>query len=566
MKKLGTTKKKALKHCADYIELHRCLPKWSYLAQKTGITLNSLRHHFSWSKEILKEQTLEEYPHLKGFELYTPKTFQSLKKEMKGFKRFVITTAVAESPVDKSFLASINNYCKVNEACLLILPANQNFDHIDPILTEENIVFDEIALNKKIHVSNIQVEPKQVDPLAGLERLGQRNGSFIFASPKQSLRLVATGNYKLPHALMTTGAITLPKYQASRYKSKKRNFVASNDHVMGAIIVEIVDNQLYHYRQIQADGSGGFCDLGKYYQGKSVKKVPPIALVMGDYHSAEVDKVVEQAHVELIKELKPSQLFLHDAFDGQSISHHDKDSNAKKSALSLANRTSLAKELKELSLNVNKFADLVDHIIWVKSNHDTFLDRYLNTRMWLKDHENGFVSSLLYPYAIAKYVEGTPKQKLKAVAKALEIEEAQLLKLYPDLLDGKSPLQVALEQRGLKNKHKYKFLEYDEDYFIAGIQMGCHGDKGPNGSRGSLRAMERSYGNSISGHTHTPAILRGAWQVGTCSILRPEYAKGPSSWFHTSCLVYPNGQRQLINFIGGEYRLTSSKSKSRKAA
>ncbi len=90
---------------------------------------------------------------------------------------------------------------------------------------------------------------------------------------------------------------------------------------------------------------------------------------------------------------------------------------------------------------------------------------------------------------------------------------------------------------------------------MADIELGAHGDKGANGARGSLLAMENAYGNSVSGHSHTPEILRGAWQVGTTSLLKLEYVKGPSSWMHTSCLVYPNGSRQLINAINGLWRL-----------
>ena len=90
---------------------------------------------------------------------------------------------------------------------------------------------------------------------------------------------------------------------------------------------------------------------------------------------------------------------------------------------------------------------------------------------------------------------------------------------------------------------------------MANVELGAHGDKGANGARGSLHAMENAYGNSVSGHSHSPEILRGAWQVGTCSYLKLEYNQGPSSWLHSSCLLYPNGARQLINVIGGQWRL-----------
>ena len=102
---------------------------------------------------------------------------------------------------------------------------------------------------------------------------------------------------------------------------------------------------------------------------------------------------------------------------------------------------------------------------------------------------------------------------------------------------------------------KVKWLSIDDDYRVEGIQCGAHGHLGANGSRGSLEAMETAYGNSVSGHSHTPQILRGAWCVGTSSLLKLEYNRGASSWLHSSCLIYPGGARQLINCIDGKWKL-----------
>jgi hypothetical protein len=121
------------------------------------------------------------------------------------------------------------------------------------------------------------------------------------------------------------------------------------------------------------------------------------------------------------------------------------------------------------------------------------------------------------------------------------------------MLDGGDPLKYGVEMHGLKT-NKVKCLMRDEDFKIARIQLGAHGDLGANGARGSLRAMEAAYGNSVSGHSHSPEILRGAWQCGTSSYLKLSYNRGPSSWMHSSCLVYPNGSRQLINSINGEWK------------
>jgi hypothetical protein len=83
-----------------------------------------------------------------------------------------------------------------------------------------------------------------------------------------------------------------------------------------------------------------------------------------------------------------------------------------------------------------------------------------------------------------------------------------------------------------------------------------HGDRGPNGARGSIKNLRRIGVKSIIGHSHSPGIDEGCYQVGTSTSLVPRLQQsGPSSWLNTHCLVYANGKRTLINIINGEWRL-----------
>ena len=82
-----------------------------------------------------------------------------------------------------------------------------------------------------------------------------------------------------------------------------------------------------------------------------------------------------------------------------------------------------------------------------------------------------------------------------------------------------------------------------------------HGDKGPNGARGSRMNLRRIGVKSIIGHTHSCGIEEGCYQVGTSTALNLEYTSGPSSWLNTHCVVYASGKRSLINIIEGEWRL-----------
>jgi hypothetical protein len=167
-------------------------------------------------------------------------------------KRLVISTALTGSTVDKNMLNNIDAYCKEFNAELVVLVSVLNKNMLlDPVLRGRNIVVQDHKINEKLNIIGIKNAAKSIDPVSGLPRVGQRNGSFIAPSPKQRLKYVATGVSVLPHALMTTGALTKPNYVVSNSLINKSDYIADYDHVMGAIIVEVESSSLFHFRQIQ---------------------------------------------------------------------------------------------------------------------------------------------------------------------------------------------------------------------------------------------------------------------------------------------------------------------------
>ena len=69
------------------------------------------------------------------------------------------------------------------------------------------------------------------------------------------------------------------------------------------------------------------------------------------------------------------------------------------------------------------------------------------------------------------------------------------LKLSAAFIEGKNPLQYLLEDILGLSKLGINWLKQDESYVKYGIELGMHGDKGANGSRGSIVTFERSVGN-----------------------------------------------------------------------
>lgn len=495
--------------------------------EKAGVTMGQIKHHFGSLYQLRKAAKSlhpDVFKNLIDEEIYNPASFKKLQDKAAKYSRFVVTTAVTGCPVHKGFYKSIKRYCKENKALLLVLPSTDPASTagftMDPSLSDEVVVFDDLSLNRNLFISTIKLSAKHIDPITGLGRIGQRNGSFIYASPKQRLKMVPTSNRGYPHALMTTGAITVPDYHTTRYLSERTAYIANVDHVLGALVVEIESDRIFHYRQIQAERSGNFVDLGVYYRPDGLGTLKPKAMVLGDYHTGETDTTAEKCWLEVLDTVGAETVVFHDLFNGASVNHHEMDQHITRAIRAIDNQLELEPELKMVADVLKLYSEKADQLVVVDSNHHDFLVRWLEEGRYVTDPKNKRIGLLL----------------------ALE------------MLDGKNPVKSGVEMVGGANP-KVRWLQRDEDFKIARIELGAHGDMGLNGGSGSVSASETAYGLSVDGHGHSAEILRGAWRVGTSSFLKLDYNKGASSWSHTSCLVYPNGARQLINVIEGKWKI-----------
>ena len=432
-------------------------------------------------------------------------------------KKYIVSTVVPGAELDNNFLKAISNFCHKESAKALFIETAPLYkdDLSDPMITAYGEVLENILqLNKNLAIVPLSISASQIDPITGLDRLFGIEHSAIVPSPKQRLKSIASPSMSYPKVLMSPGAVTKPYY-----KVNKQKMLSEADHVMGAIVVEIVSDKNYHFRQVQASSDGSFIDLGFKYTAQGDKvKAEVSALIPGDYHCGFTDPTVVSALEEMIDTLKPGNLILHDFFDGISVNHHIEHKILPKAVM--GNLNDLEAELKLGSDELCRLSKLVPKVVMVKSNHDEFLDRWLDEGVFIKDNRNLIIGLEL------------------ATAKA----------------KGNDPLEY-----GFKKYRKFnnvKFLKSDESYKLTPkkIEFGAHGHLGPNGSRGSTKSIERSYINSVTGHSHSPEIQRNAWVVGTSTYLKLSYNRGPSSWMQTACVVYKNGDRQLINIFNSKWR------------
>ena len=465
--------------------------------------------------------------------IYTEEYREALNDEIKKYKKFVITTVVMGKEVNKPFADSLRNYAKRNNALLIALPCEDVVSRgkktsktleISPELSDFRVVFKDTYINNNLCLCAIKVSAKQINPLTGLDRLTvQRQASIIVASPKVFLKYVPNMHYDIPPALMTTGAVTINNYDTDRYMSKRTSTLAEGDHAYGAIIVEVEDEHIFHFRHVRASSYNSITDMGiDYLPDGSVQPMDNTVMVMGDSHTGYHDKELHVSVMEAALKSGVDTIFLHDIFNATSVTHHDKGKGITRAIKAKENKLDLKLECTAIRNYLNNIILHGMDAYIVSSNHDHMLLRWLE--------EGGYINDPL------NYEMGV---SLAAAA-----------------IKGHDPLKYAIENEIGYKEERVHWLKEDESCKVYGVECSNHGSAGANGSKGSLQIFEKGLGNCVVAHTHSAAIIRDAYCVGTVGVMDQGYNKGLSSWTRTCCLIYKNGTKQLINFIpdkNGDY-------------
>jgi len=542
----NTTKRDMLKWYADIYNKVGSTPTREDILNDGRMTIHQIGNHYG-GIDRLESKSREAHPELfKDVSLDSVMTLTRIRKlhdSIKKYKKFVVTTAVVGSDPHMPFLNSLRTFCKLNRAKLLILvcedPGRYKYSgkgtqRIRPSIHQEflkeSIITEDTWLNSNLFVSNLKQQAKQIKPITGVGRVTKKKGSAIFASPKIFLEYnsVRNNKEKLPHFVTSTGAVTKPNYRPESnfwYQGLKTAYIAESDHKLGATYVEIKDDDIFHFTQIECKTDGGhifFRDL--MYKGlNEPKQIRARALVIGDLHAGVTDPNAEKVWFEVIERTRPRAIFIHDGFNGTSVNGHIEKDLVSRIIRAIENKDDIAEEIKGFALKLKAYAEKCDKLYIVPSNHNDWLEKYIRKANFFKDGN------------------------LKNIPVALKILQA--------MLDKKNPLQYAVEElAGVKISNAI-WPGRNEDIIIEGIQCNCHGDVGVNGSRGSLAAMVSAYNASVSAHGHCAGIMFDAWAVGTSGPLQEEYNNGAGTWTQTSCLIYDYGNRALVNSIGGEWHI-----------
>lgn len=377
-----------------------------------------------------------------------------------------------------------------------------------------------------VMAADIKIQPTASSPLTGFESLTGAE-SCIIGHPKMQFKTVPVPAGRYPKILTTTGACTV-----RNYSNTKAGALGEFHHYLGALVVEI-QGKKFHLRQINADRlDGSFIDLNQFYSALgAVPAMPALGLVMGDTHVRVKDPAVDAATFGpggMVEVLNPKTLVFHDVFDGETVNPHDVGDPFIAEAKRRAGRQEVRAELQQVVDFLNERAKGRDVVI-VDSNHHDFLRRWMVKTDWRQDLKN------------ADFYLKTAQAMLESAR--MEAGGAE----YAD------PFTYWVGKLGCASN--VQCLHQDESFQLGGNECGLHGHAGPNGAKGTLKNLSRLGVRTVSGHTHTPGIEEGGYQVGTSSVRRLAYMRGPSSHLNTHCVIYANGKRALLSVVEGSFRL-----------
>ena len=435
----------------------------------------------------------------------------------------IVSTIQLSALVNRPFLRNMIAFAdehNVNKIKLFVMPGKNKDESSIPTILMENprielLFLDKagLKLNNNLKLYDTGILASQINPLTGFNKKLHRDYSYLLPSPK--VRYMSIPNTsKYPRFLATTGALTHGNYKMHTAQGRK----AELEHEYGFAFIEVKNSRIFNYHPVMALKNGNFNFNREFYRNGKKEDQQPEALILGDIHVGDTCMKSMRVSVQMIADLKPKRVVLHDLFNGHSINHHERSNNLSKAQLWKQKMHILEEEVDQCQVFLNdlayKFPDV--QFLVVESNHDLFMKTYISHENFLADGQNSVFSCRLF---------------------------VEMDKCKPQPI-----LQTAMELQG-KIAKNVRFLNEDEEYRVKGVGLDYHGHRGMNGARGTSMSFSNNNLMLISAHEHTPKIHPNGMVVGTLTKLKLGYTKGASSWLNANGLLYSSGKYTLLTII-----------------
>lgn len=475
------------------------------------------------ARDAAKAASLEAMPINGGID----SAFDSIVSMPRG--RYILTSAQNNTVVDKVFWQSLLVYAEKHNAKILVAKTLYNkkafrqpgIDESDEYwfdeLVKPYLVEGHIDVGGTHFIADANVIPTAKWPTSGFDGATPSGINAIIPATKIELRVGAALNGASTKIIASTGSVT-----KSNYIMRKTGSIAAFNHCIAALMVDTETNELRHLQRMP--DSMGFYDIDGFYSPAGFESGPDIAaLQLGDLHAEKAKEENLANAMNLIRDLEPNNIVLHDVLDFSSRNHHNiKDCTFVHKQFVLGN--TVENDLISLAGTLDMLIDSASpnttfHI--VESNHDLAINTWLKNADFKTDPINALVY-LECMTALYRFTAGNPHDYFNMLQFA-----------YSNIGHG------AYSER-------IKFHETDCSLVIAGVEMGNHGHNGPNGSRGNPKSFAALGVPMNTGHTHSPSIYWPCFTAGVTAALDMGYNVGPSSWAIAHTVTYENGQRQII--------------------
>lgn len=538
------------------------LPSLHSLAQDSGISRSTLRNYFNSDDDLSRAVVNYCDEHGLKVSFHTSADFCSAKMsehilEIKKHNRFFITSAEPGRPLWKKGapLMSIKHWCMKRKALPIIIPIGRDLLRLDGAFKGLPVLTDDIYLNSNLKIASFLTSVTAISPSSGLTRIsGQDATTTIFGSAKLLKESIATDSGKMAHLLMSPGAITEGDYKSEgRIIRSKSQYIASHDHEISGLIVEIKDENTFFVKEVMFDTDGSFIEVNKkhgalrYHSDGRVTKEQALNMNLPDGHVEEMDHKVNTVMLDIAKRVKPETVCAHDVFSYMGPGHHNAEDKIHQAKL-FEKGWSLKDDVQKLNKYLSDWSKVTETLYVVNSNHDNHLE--------------------------------------KAV-KSFQLDQPATYRIFLEmslaLMDNLNPLEFVLQKyTDFKKVTKNAvFLKKRERLVLKNkfgeLSLHFHGHVGADGSRGTgttgKSSLAVAIGCAIVGHSHSPRIIPGGsfggfgnggvWVNGVSTPIlgegMPEYTDGPSSWLNTLTLTFgqKSGRflRTQLTIINGEYSL-----------
>lgn len=501
-------------------------------ATDSGLSFEELRKAYDAEKELRAAKAVRKLE-AKFNKPVSGGTVEALNSVIEHDGSVIITACQNNTDIHTEFWSALQNYADFIGAKIIVAPMlyNKNawaqpdsidadiwFDpRIKPFIQSEAVYVHGVKV-----LCNAHVMPTAKNPLNGFEGATGAGVSICVPASVISMKTIARLKGESLKVMYSTGCVS-----QLNYVQRKAGTVAELNHSFGAVIIES-DGRMRSIEWMQ--GGSEFFDyspsLGLITSSasKSVSDGGAVSVTLGDIHAEKCSNERLETMQDFVNSINPKHVILHDVCDFSSRNHH----NRKSPLFIFANNQrgeSVANDVARVINVLESFDGYKVHVI--DSNHDRALDRWLDEADYRDDSINALTFLSLQTKRYCATRDGDKWHALESAC------------VYV-------------------NEHSFSFQEKNmEDYVtfhaadtlvsdgVTGVNYGHHGDRGPNGARGSIQSF-RGLGQSlIIGHSHSPGIAGKVYQVGVGGDLDMGYNVGPSSWAHAHCITFRNGQRQM---------------------